>query len=133
MNSSGQVYSYVEFLTEMGRENKIRLKRDTENAFAYQIEYKENVRDRYDAGIRKHYIQCFGRNPKRQDIEKFCATVKNKEFYKECNKLFLLSIHGNRQNNTGDERICEENYEDYLANIHNIFSGHLIERVELLR
>lgn len=124
MNSSGQVYSYVECLMEMGRENKIRLNRDIGNTLAYQIEYKENVKDRYDSGIRKHYIQCFGRNPKRQDIEDFCTKVKNKELYKECNKLFLLSVHGKRQNNTGDERICEENYEDYLANIQNIFGAH---------
>ena len=124
MNSSGQVYSYVECLMEMERENKIRLNRDNENALAYQIEYKENVKDRYDTGIRKHYIQCFGRNPKRQDIEEFCTKVKSKEPYKECNKLFLLSVHGKRQNNTGDERICEENYEDYLANIQNIFGEH---------
>lgn len=121
MNSSGQVYSYVECLMEMGRQNKIRLNRDSENALAYQIEYKENVKDRYDSGIRKHYIQCFGRNPKKQDVEEFCTNVKNKGLYKECNRLFLLSVHGRRQNNTGDERICEENYEDYLANIQNIF------------
>jgi len=124
MNSSGQVYSYVECLMEMGREKKIRLNRDGGNALAYQIEYKENVKDRYDSGIRKHYIQCFGRNPKRQDIEKFCTNVKNKELYKECSKLFLLSIHGKRRDNTEDERICEENYEDYLANIQNIFGEH---------
>ena len=124
MNSSGQVYSYVECLMEMGRENKIRLNRDIGNTLAYQIEYKENVKDRYDSGIRKHYVQCFGRNPKRQDIEEFCTKVKNEELYKECNKLFLLSVHGKRQNNTGDERICEENYEDYLANIQNLFGEH---------
>jgi len=120
MNSSGQVYSYVECLMEMGRQNKIRLNRDSENALAYQIEYKENVKDRYDSGIRKHYIQCFGRNPKKQDVEEFCTNVKNKGLYKECNRLFLLSVHGRIQNNTGDERIYEENYEDYLANIQNI-------------
>lgn len=76
MNSSGQVYSYVECLMEMGRENKIRLNRDIGNTLAYQIEYKENVKDRYDSGIRKHYIQCFGRNPKRQDIEEYSILIR---------------------------------------------------------
>lgn len=98
MNSFGQVYSYVECLIEMGRQNKIRLHRDNGNVLAYQIEYKENVKDRYDSGIRKHYIQCFGRNSKKQGVEEFCTNVKNNELYKECNKLFLLSVHGKRKN-----------------------------------
>lgn len=124
MNSSGQVYSYLECFMEMSRTNKIKLQRDDENALAYQIEYIENVKDRYDSGIRRHYIQCFGRNPKKNDVERFCANVKNKALFKECNKLFLLSTHGKRESKTGDERIYEENYEDYLANIQNIFGEH---------
>lgn len=124
MNSSGQVYSYVECLVEMEKADKIKLNRDSENVLAYQIEYKEKVKDIYSSGIRKHYIQCFGRKPKRQDIKEFCAYVKNKEMCKTCNKLFLLSVHGKRQNSTRDERICEENYEDYLANIQNVFGQY---------
>lgn len=124
MNSSRQVYSYVECLVEMEKADKIKLNRDSENVLAYQIEYKEKVKDIYSSGIRKHYIQCFGRRPKRQDIKEFCANVKNKEMYKTCNKLFLLSVHGKRQNSTRDERICEENYEDYLANIQNVFGEY---------
>lgn len=124
MNSSGQVYSYLECFMEMSREDKIKLQRDEESALAYQIEYIENVKDRYDSGIRRHYIQCFGRTPKKNDIERFCVNVKNKELYKECNKLFLLSAHGKKESKTGDKRIYEENYEDYLANIQNIFGAH---------
>lgn len=124
MNSSRQVYSYVECLMEMEKTNKIKLNRDIENTLAYRIEYKENVKDIYDSGIRKHYIQCFGRNPKTKDIEKFCTNVKSKELYKECNRIFLLSVHGKRQNSSSEEKIYEENYEDYLANIQNIFGDH---------
>lgn len=124
MNSSRQVYSYLDCFMEMNREGKIKLQRDRENALAYQIEYTENVKDRYDLGIRRHYIQCFGRNPKKKDIERFCANVKSKELCKECNKLFLLSVHGKKDSETGDARVCEENYEDYLANIQNIFGEH---------
>lgn len=128
MNSSGQVYSYVECFMEMSRENKIRLQCDGENALAYQLEYIENVKDQYDLGIRKHYIQCFGRNPKKSDIEKFCTNVKSKEIYNECNKLFLLSTHGKRESKIGDNRIFEENYEDYLANIQNVLGQYSPKR-----
>ena len=124
MNSSGQVYSYLECFMEMSRENKIKLQRDGANTLAYQIEYIDNVKDRYDSGIRRHYIQCFGRNPKKNDIERFCTNVKNMELYKECNKLFLLSTHGKRDSKTSDNRVCEENYEDYIANIQNVLGEH---------
>lgn len=71
MNSSGQVYSYLECFMEMNREKKIKLQRDVANTLAYQIEYIDNVKDRYDSGIRRHYIQCFGRNPKRTILNDF--------------------------------------------------------------
>lgn len=128
MNSSGQVYSYVECFMEMNRENKIKLQRDGDNVLAYQLEYIDNVKDRYDTGVRRHYIQCFGRNPKKNDIERFCTNVKNTEQYKECNKLFLLSTHGKMENKIGDSKICEENYEDYLANIQNVLGQHSPKR-----
>lgn len=120
MNSSSQVYSYVECLMDMAKEGKIRLQRDEKVAMAYQVEYKENVKDRYDPGIRKHYIQCFGRNPKSQDIADFCKSVKGEKLYNESDRLFLLSIHGKSEKDTGDMKIREENYEDYFANIQNI-------------
>lgn len=120
MNSSSQVYSYVECLMDMAKEGKVRVQRDEKVAMAYQVEYKEKVKDRYDSGIRKHYIQCFGRNPKEQDIEEFCKSVKGGKPYSESDRLFLLSLHGKSENDTGDMKIREENYEDYFANIQNI-------------
>lgn len=120
MNSSTQVYSYVECLMDMAKEGKIKLQRDAKTTMAYQVEYREKVRDRYDSGVRKHYIQCFGRNPKEQDIAEFCKSVKGERLYSESDRLFLLSIHGQPGKDTGDLKICEENYEDYFANIHNI-------------
>lgn len=124
MNSSGQVYSYIECLMDMNKENKIRLQRDGENMLAYQVEYREKVKDRYDSGIRKHYIQCFGRNPKGQDIVNFYASMNTKEVYQECNKLFLLSMHGGKGENIDNAKVFEENYEDYLANFQNIFGEY---------
>ena len=44
MNSSGQVYSYLECFMEMSREKKIKLQRDGANTLAYQIEYIDNVK-----------------------------------------------------------------------------------------
>lgn len=120
MNSSAQVYSYIECLMEMKNMEKIELQCDAERTLAYRVEYREKVKDRYDSGIRKHYIQCFGRNPRKQDVANFCAGIKDRRLYQESNKLFLLSIHGKREKETGDEKICEENYEDYLANLENI-------------
>lgn len=54
MNSSTQVYSYVECLMDMAKEGKIKLQRDAKTTMAYQVEYREKVRDRYDSGVRKH-------------------------------------------------------------------------------
>ena len=50
------------------------------------------------------------------------------ELYKECNKLFLLSTHGKRDSKTSDNGVCEENYEDYIANIQNVLGEHSPKR-----
>ena len=36
----------------------------------------------------------------------------------------MLSTHGKRDSKTADNRVCEENYEDYLANIQNVLGEH---------
>ena len=120
MNSSNQVYSYIECLNDMNSANKIRLVCDKSATLAYEIEYKEKIRDLYDTGIRKHYIQCFGRNPKEKDIQQFIERVKKSETYDKHDKLFLLSNHGRREKQIGDVKVAEENYDDYLMNIENV-------------
>lgn len=52
----------------MNSKGKNKLTDDTKLTLAYEIEYREKIRDLYDFDIRKHYIQCFGRNP--QDDKK---------------------------------------------------------------
>ena len=91
MNSSNQVYSYVQYLNEMRSVGKIKLTNDIDATLAYGIEYCENTRDLYDSGIRKHYIQCFGRNPQGSDIQNFIDRVKREKSYDRFDKLFLLS------------------------------------------
>lgn len=123
MNSSNQVYSYIECLNEMSYSNKIKLVHDKSSIFAYQIQYKEKIKDIYDTGIRNHYVQCFGRNPKNHDIQQFMGRVKRAEIYEKNDRLFLLSNHGRREKQIGDVKLTEENYDDYLMNIENVCGG----------
>lgn len=120
MNSSNQVYSYVQYLNEMNKSGKIKLTNDNNSILAYEIEYKENTIDVYDPGIRKHYIQCFGRNPQKGDISNFINKVKRENQYDGHDRLFLLSNHGYRNKNIQESKVIEENYDDYLMNIENV-------------
>jgi len=120
MNSSNQVYSYIEYLSEMRNAGKIKLINDSNSVLAYGIEYREKTRDLYDSGIRRHYIQCFGRNPKEDDIQNFIDKVKRDNSYDKHDKLFLLSSHGRRDRSGQDLKVIEENYDDYLMNLENI-------------
>lgn len=128
MNSSNQIYSYIEYLSNMCSNDVIRLVSDKNATLAYEIEYKEKTRDLYDQGIRKHYIQCFGRNPKETDIQKFIQRVRNAAVYQRNDKLFLLSGHGCRKKPIGDEKIAEENYDDYITNLENVSGKKRIQR-----
>ncbi len=119
MNSSNQVYSHIEYLRNLDDTNKIKLIGDKNATLAYEIEYKETTKDIYDLGIKKHYIQCFGRNPKEQDIEKFIQKVKKGKTYDNNDRLFLLSNHGRREKLMGDTKVAEENFDDYIMNLEN--------------
>lgn len=123
MNSSNQVYSYVEYLNDMSNGNKIKLVCDKNAALAYEVQYKEKTKDLYDTGIRNHYVQCFGRNPKEHDIQHFIKRVKSTEIYDKNDRLFLLSNHGRREKQIGDAKVIEENFDDYLMNIENVSGG----------
>ena len=120
MNSSNQVYSHIEYLRDLNDANKIKLTGDKNATLAYEIEYKEKTKDIYDSGVKKHYIQCFGRNPKKQDIEKFIEKVKKGKTYDDNDKLFLLSNHGQREKLMGDTKVTEENFDDYIMNLENV-------------
>ena len=120
MNSSNQVYSHIEYLKELNDANKIKLIGDKSAILAYEVEYKEKTKDIYDTGIKKHYIQCFGRNPKEQDIERFIQKVKKEKTYENNDRLFLLSNHGQREKLMGDTKVTEENFDDYIMNLENV-------------
>ncbi len=121
MNSSNQVYSYVNYLNELGNLGRIKLTNDDSSPLAYEIEYYEKTRDRYDIGLRKHYIQCFGRNPQERDIQRFVEKVKKEHQYDRQDRLFLLSNHGNRDRHVSEDKVVEENYDNYLMNLENVF------------
>lgn len=121
MNSSNQVYTYIDYLNSIYSDNKIKMVKDQRSILAYEVLYKEKTRDLYDPGIRKHYIQCFGRNPKENDINKYIERVKKEDAYQRNDRLFLLSNHGCRDRQMGDNKIIEENYDDYIMNLENVF------------
>ena len=120
MNSSNQVFSYVEYLNDLNDSHRIKLTSDKNAILAFQLEYKENTKDRYDECIRKHYIQCFGRNPKEKDINDFIKKMKKAEVYEKSDRLFLLSNHGHREEQFINAKIAEENFDDYIMNLENV-------------
>ncbi len=120
MNSSNQVFSYIECLRDLDDAKKIKLIGDTNAILAYEIEYKEQTKDIYDKGIKKHYIQCFGRNPQKSDIDRFIQKVKQAQTYEKSDRLFLLSNHGQREKSIGDAKVTEENFDDYIMNLENV-------------
>lgn len=128
MNSSNQVFSYINCLSEMNNAGKIKLLRDSSSTLAYELEYREKIRDRYDSGVRKHYIQFFGRNPQERDIQTFSNRIENGEQYKRNNQFFLLSNHGHYDSNIQNNIVIEENYDNYLMNLENILGLHKIQR-----
>lgn len=128
MNSSNQVYTYIEYLNDICGNNKITLKWDKNSALACEFEYKEETRNLYDNGMRKNYIQCFGRNPKESDINGFIERIKTRDVYQRNDRLFLLSTHGCREKEIGDNKIIEENYDDYLKNLENMLGKETTRR-----
>ena len=123
MNTSNQVFSYIECFNDMSNSNMIKLVRDQSSILAYQIQYEEKTKDLYDLKIRNHYVQCFGRNPKPQDIKQFTEKLKSENIYDNYDRLFLLSNHGRRDKQVGDSKLLEENFDDYLMNIENVSGG----------
>ncbi|CDH90263.1 TIR domain-containing protein [Clostridium botulinum] len=123
MNTSNQVFSYIEYFNDMSNSNKIKLVSDKSSILAYQVQYEEKTRDLYDLRIRNHYVQCFGRNPKPQDIQQFREKVIKEKIYENHDRLFLLSNHGRRDKQIGDAKLSEENFDNYLMNIENVSGG----------
>lgn len=120
MNSSNQVYSHIEYLRDLNDANKIKLIGDKNAVLAYEVEFREKTRDIYDTGNKKHYIQCFGRNPQEQDIKDFIEKVKSEETYNNNDRLFLLSNHGQREKSIVDTKVTQENFDDYITNLENV-------------
>lgn len=88
LNSSNQVCSYIEYLIDLSRSGNICLTSDKNAVLAYEVEYK--TADFYDPKIQRHYIQCFGRHPKADDVEKFCGRVKQTDFYQKMTGCFYF-------------------------------------------
>lgn len=120
MNSSNQVFSHIEYLRDLDDAKKIKLIGDKNAILAYEVEYKEQTKDIYDKGIKRHYIQCFGRNPQKSDIDKFIQKAQQEQTYEKSDRLFLLSNHGQREKSMGDAKVREENFDDYIMNLENV-------------
>lgn len=120
MESSNQVSSYIEYLDELTREDKIKMKSDKDAVMAFEIRYEEKSRDRYANEERTHYIQCFGRNPQKEDFDGLVERVQDTDIYTKNQKIFLLSNHGKTQCDMRNNKILAENYDDYIMNLENV-------------
>ncbi len=118
LNSSNQVCSYIEYLMDLSRSGNICLTSDKNAVLAYEVEYK--TADFYDPKIQRHYIQCFGRHPKADDVEKFCSRVKQTDFYQKNDRVFLLSRHADQNALDEDTKLMREDYDNYIVNLENV-------------
>lgn len=122
MNSSNQAYSYINYLNNI---KEIKLTGDQNSVMAYTVEYHEETKDRHRSGDRIDYIQCFGRNPKKKDIDALYERLLGKASkVNEDREVFLLSNHGKYDMNLTQDKIMEENYEDYIINLEKILGKH---------
>ena len=119
MESSWQVHSYVECLTDMHDGELIKISSDTERILAYEVEYTAPVKNRYGNKYHCDYVQCFGRNPKPNDIENFAKYINNKSIT-NYDSIVLLSSHGKLDKIKLNDKIQEDNYDDYIANMQNV-------------
>lgn len=117
LNSSNQVCTYIEYLMDLSRSGNICLTTDKSSVLAYEVSYK--TVDFYDPKVQRHYIQCFGRHPQADDVERFCSRVRQTEFYQKNDRVFLLSRHADRNAPGGDAKLTRENYDNYIVNIEN--------------
>ncbi|MBQ9610591.1 MAG: TIR domain-containing protein [Lachnospiraceae bacterium] len=119
MQSSDQVFTYIEYLSDMDKCNKIQMIPDEKSILSYNIQYKSDSVDLYADNI-KHYIQCFGRNPQKNDVDIFLQRMEDVEFCKNADNIFLLSNHGKRKDKYENGKFIEENYDDYIMNLENV-------------
>ena len=120
MNSSSQIFSYIEYLTDLAASKVITLDRIKRFPMSYELTYKEPSMDRYN--FRKcHFIQCYGRNPKPEEIASFEEKIKAEEDLKKYHLFLLLSNHGDGESGNPKGKICCENFDAYLSNIEKIF------------
>ena len=121
MNSSKQVYTYIGYIRQLCEQKRNDIAWQVRSLLAYKVVYKEKTKDRYDDGTRRHFIQCFGRNPKDKELKVFANEIAKRDIYKECDRLFLLSVHGSGKCIVGeDKKIIEENYDDYIDNLESV-------------
>lgn len=121
MNSSKQVYTYIGYIHQLCKQKKNEAVWKVRSVLAYKVIYKEKTKDRYDDGTRRHFIQCFGRNPKEKELKIFADEIATRKIYKECDHLFLLSMHGSgKLIASADKKVIEENYDDYISNLESV-------------
>lgn len=121
MFSSNQVFTYIQCLHDMSKANKIQLINDDNSIFAYNVKYNSISKDLYTrTTIYNHYVQCFGRNPQEQDFDLLIERARQQNIYDTYDRFFLLSNHGKRDNVHSDNKVTEENYDDYFINIENV-------------
>lgn len=118
LNSSNQVCSYIEYLMDLSRSGNICLTSDKNSVLAYEVKYKTT--DFYDPKMQRHYIQCFGRHPRADDVEKFCSRVKHTDVYRNNDRVFLLSRHAYQNWPGKDTKLMRENYDNYIVNLENV-------------
>ena len=118
LNSSNQVCSYIEYLMDLSRSGNSCLTSDKNSVLAYEVKYK--TLDLYDPKIQRHYVQCFGRHPQADDVQKFCSRVKQTDFYQNNDRVFLLSRHADQNAPNGDTKLMRENYDNYIVNLENV-------------
>ena len=116
MNSSNQLFSYLQVLYDFEKHNTISLEKNKEQPFSYFVTYVIKSDDWLKPTIQqKHFIQCFGRNPRDDDWRLF---IKRANSYsgKRVSDSFLLSNKPIDCSKRTEDHIREMSFDDYLYN-----------------
>ena len=130
MNSSNQVYSYIEYLSEMRNAGKIKLINDSNSVLAYWIEYRDKVKrdNSYDKHDKLFLLSSHGRRDRSgQDLK---VIEENYDDY----LMNLENISGIKRQQRNKRIIfsgafpdCDEIYEASLLEALVVYSREIIK------
>lgn len=113
MNSSNQLFSYLQILRDLDKQRFYKLTLNSEHLYSYFVNYSSQTDDWLAKEIEnKHYLQCFGRRPREKDWNNFITASENYDV----TDSFLLSNFPFDSQKRHSDHVQEMSYDDYFYN-----------------